>query len=201
MPATPQLIPTTKRRFVIALTHLLQVIPCLRALPLRRGMAQAIFFDRKFYRATNRGAIAKLSPLLHFFVIGAFDGRRPHPLFDPAFYLERYPDVREAGVNPLLHFVRYGAAEGRKPHPMFQPDYYLKRCAEAEKSGETPLAHFLQSRAEDCVGPHVLFDCEHYRRYRGGFSAEGVNPLVRYLSTECDRGAAAEGTCQFGQRC
>lgn len=33
--------------------------------------------------------------------------------FDETFYLEKYPDIREAGVDPYEHFVQYGRAEGR----------------------------------------------------------------------------------------
>ncbi|MGH9693935.1 MAG: hypothetical protein ACRD5Z_07330 [Bryobacteraceae bacterium] len=191
---------TTRRRFAMALKRLLQVVPYLGVLPLRAGAASAIFFDRKFYRATNNGSAVKISPLLHFIVAGAFDGRKPHPLFDPAFYLERYPDVRKAGVNPLLHFIRYGAPEGRKPHPLFQPDYYLKRCMEARKSAGNPLAHFLRSRAEDCASPHLLFDCGCYLRYHPDLVAQSVNPLVHYASIVRPSGAGIEGTCQFGRR-
>jgi glycosyltransferase involved in cell wall biosynthesis len=35
------------------------------------------------------------------------------PDFDEAFYLEMYPDIREAGIDPYEHFVQHGRAEGR----------------------------------------------------------------------------------------
>jgi glycosyltransferase involved in cell wall biosynthesis len=35
------------------------------------------------------------------------------PDFDAEFYLQMYPDIREAGVGPYEHFVRDGRAEGR----------------------------------------------------------------------------------------
>ena len=80
-------------------------------------------------------------------------------LFDPAFYLERYPDVGQAGIDPLRHYLRHGAAEGRKPHPLFQPDYYLARCPEAKNSGN-PLLHLLNNGAMS--SPHPLFDSAAY---------------------------------------
>ena len=46
-------------------------------------------------------------------------------LFDPSFYLARYQDVREAGVDPFLHFVENGAFEGRSPHLLFDVPFYL----------------------------------------------------------------------------
>jgi hypothetical protein len=36
-------------------------------------------------------------------------------LFDPAWYLEKYPDVKKAGIDPAEHYVRHGAGEGRLP--------------------------------------------------------------------------------------
>ena len=35
--------------------------------------------------------------------------------FDPAWYLEAYPDVAAAGVDPWSHYVNYGRQEGRLP--------------------------------------------------------------------------------------
>jgi glycosyltransferase involved in cell wall biosynthesis len=52
---------------------------------------------------------------MHYFEHGAREGRDPSPDFDTSYYLERYPDVDECGVNPLLHFRLHGAAEGRRP--------------------------------------------------------------------------------------
>jgi hypothetical protein len=96
-------------------------------------------------------------------------------LFDAAFYLERYPDVRKAGIDPLRHYLRHGAAEGRKPHPLFEPDYYLARCPEARGSGN-PLVYFLGEGA--MCSPHPLFDCAAYVEAN---PQAAVQPLVHYL--------------------
>jgi hypothetical protein len=42
-------------------------------------------------------------------------------LFDPIWYLEKYPDVKKAGVDPAEHYVRHGAAEGRLPRAAAKP--------------------------------------------------------------------------------
>ncbi|HEX7852810.1 MAG TPA: hypothetical protein VF503_03855 [Sphingobium sp.] len=34
-------------------------------------------------------------------------------LFDAQAYLQRYPDVAQAGMNPLRHYIEHGQAEGR----------------------------------------------------------------------------------------
>lgn len=38
-------------------------------------------------------------------------------LVDPDYYLERYSDVRDAGVEPVEHYAREGVTEGRSPRP------------------------------------------------------------------------------------
>jgi len=95
-------------------------------------------------------------------------------LFDPAFYLGRYPDVRRARMDPLRHYLRYGAAEGRKPHPLFQPEYYLSRCPDAR--GANPLLHCLDTGA--MCSPHPLFDSAAYIVENPDATSQ---PLTHYL--------------------
>ena len=100
-------------------------------------------------------------------------------LFDAAFYLERYPDVRQAGMNPLFHYLRNGAAEGRKPHRWFEPDYYLSCCPEARNSAN-PLLHFVETGGR-LGNPHPLFDCNAYLAAHPDVAQRGVNPLLHYV--------------------
>src|SRR5580658_3074338 len=100
-------------------------------------------------------------------------------LFDRAFYLERYPDVRQAGMNPLWHYLRHGAAEGRKPHRLFEPDYYLSCCPEARNSAN-PLLHFIATGGR-LGNPHPLFDYNAYLAEHPDAAQRGVNPLLDYL--------------------
>ncbi len=99
-------------------------------------------------------------------------------LFDADFYLDRYPDVREAGMNPLLHYVLHGAAEERKPNAWFQPEYYATVCA-AARGVENPLVHFAENAGCQCSSSHPLFDCESYLRAHP--ETKG-NPLAAYLA-------------------
>lgn len=39
--------------------------------------------------------------------------------FSPTYYLSRYPDVREAGVDPFVHYKNNGRREHRLPHPTY----------------------------------------------------------------------------------
>ena len=55
-----------------------------------RGIARCGLFDEAFYLRTYPDvARAAIPPLVHYVVIGAREGRRPHPLFDGKYYLAR----------------------------------------------------------------------------------------------------------------
>ncbi len=75
---------------------------------------------------------ADLSPLAHYLLVGAAEGRDPHPLFDTDWYIARNPDVSEAGINPLAHFLAIGASQGRAPHPSFDVDWSLAEKVEPQ---------------------------------------------------------------------
>jgi len=68
---------------------------------------------------------------------------RASPLFDADWYLARYPDVPEAGLDPAAHYIRAGAFEGRDPGPLFSSmDYYLAN-PDVAAAGWPALSHYL----------------------------------------------------------
>jgi tetratricopeptide (TPR) repeat protein len=83
----------------------------------------ARLFDETYYRNGNPDLAADIDPAAHFVRWGAAEGRRPHPCFDPAYYLRKYPDVARSGVNPLLHYQLRGMKEGRSPADLSYSDW------------------------------------------------------------------------------
>jgi glycosyltransferase involved in cell wall biosynthesis len=63
--------------------------------------------------------------------------------FDSVYYLRRYPDVSEKGVDPSLHFVLYGNAERRKPSERFDVEDYLMRHPDVAETGVNALLHYV----------------------------------------------------------
>lgn len=59
-----------------------------------------------------------------------------------AWYMERYPDVAEAGMEPATHYLRFGADLGRDPGKHFDTEFYRATYPEARKSGLNPLVHY-----------------------------------------------------------
>ena len=43
-------------------------------------------------------AAAKVYPWLHYLKHGAAERRKPHPLFDPDYYMSRCPEARSAAA-------------------------------------------------------------------------------------------------------
>jgi hypothetical protein len=50
-------------------------------------------------------------------------------LFDVDYYLSRYPDVRDSGLDPVDHYLQIGAAKGYHPSPLFDTGYYARQMA------------------------------------------------------------------------
>jgi hypothetical protein len=146
------------------------------------GTGRKTLFDRTYYRSTATGKAARTFPLLHFLLWGAFQGRPPHPLFDPAFYLRKYPGVAAAAVNPLCHYLKYGGRELRQPHPLFDPVFYLDRNPDVRESGVNPLVHYLRHGAAEDRKPLALFDPVYYRT-RCQAPRIGPNPLQHFLES------------------
>src|SRR4051794_39213542 len=69
---------------------------------------------------------------------------RASDLFDPAYYLSRYPDVQEAGIDPVTHYLEFGWKEGRRPSLRFDGRWYLRHYADVRQSNVNPLVHYLK---------------------------------------------------------
>ena len=68
--------------------------------------------------------------------------------FSRQWYLNRYPDVAESGMDPALHYVLHGGAERRSPGPDFDAHWYLMRNPDVAASGVNPLLHYIEQTGE-----------------------------------------------------
>lgn len=66
-------------------------------------------------------------------------------LFDPDFYLQKYPDVAEGGLDPLEHFLKNGGRESRSPSGSFDGPLYVLHNPEA-KYADNILLDWLDNR-------------------------------------------------------
>ena len=64
--------------------------------------------------------------------------------FDKEWYLNRYPDVAQSGMDPIWHYLRFGYLEGRNPSPLFDTRYYMTTYPDVAKASINPFVHYLK---------------------------------------------------------
>lgn len=141
-------------------------------------------FDADFYLAAlkAKGLTAEGDLVAHYLAHGEAAGAAPHPLFDPVYYGEAYPDVAAAGLNRLLHFVLNGASEGRAPHPLV--DLALIRAQLPPDQRRDPLAAYLASRNGE-LKPHRLVDPAYLAAQQQRLDPHDERPaLLFYLASD-----------------
>jgi hypothetical protein len=65
-------------------------------------------------------------------------------LFNEVFYLNKYPDVKSAGINPIKHYLLYGSKEFRNPSKEFDTKFYLEQYDDVKNSQINPLLHYIR---------------------------------------------------------
>lgn len=133
------------------LTRYIQVLktktPSTNREPTTISFDENPLFDAEWYLSENPDvARAKVNPLTHYLCHGANEGRAPHPLFDPTFYLRAHPEAAiNGGRDPLQHYLTQGWKKGYKPNPKFDPSFYLAMYPDVAETGGEPLTHFVRA--------------------------------------------------------
>lgn len=133
-------------------------------------------FDRDYYLARYPDLVdSRMTPLEHFVLYGAREGRNPAPWFDTRAYRSRYPDAAKFGDNPLLHYLLVGREKGYSPGPF------------GTLSPEIPaVARALRLRPAEVLDRHRAQVQDVIERARSGelgrqFAlAEEIDPLVAH---------------------
>ncbi|HEV2100102.1 MAG TPA: hypothetical protein VGR45_14415, partial [Stellaceae bacterium] len=102
-------------------------------------------------------------------------------LFDPEFYLDKYPDVRAAGADPLEHFAHHGDAENRQPNRLFYTRYYRKHHMNGLPADGNALQHYIEVGERSGGRPNAAFDPRGYVIANRGFADYVDRPLFHFL--------------------
>ncbi|WP_226702101.1 glycosyltransferase [Microbulbifer elongatus] len=178
------------------------------------------WFDSKFYlEEYSDVASLHLNPFSHYIEFGRSEKRFPNnslkkEMFrenqlalskhskcrvDPDFYLEKNPDVREAGLDPESHYYEFGEAEGRWPNQFFNPEFYSKQYSDVAEAGVSALDHyrdigFQEGREALCSEPErddanqtasstheaIYFDEAYYLQQNPDVAQSGIDPYEHY---------------------
>jgi hypothetical protein len=65
-------------------------------------------------------------------------------LFDEKYYLQTYPDVKNANVEAVKHFMEFGWKEGRNPSDRFDTNFYLETYKDIKEANINPLIHYIK---------------------------------------------------------
>jgi hypothetical protein len=109
-----------------------------------RGLKPILYFDPVWYRG-KYGLSETETPLRHYLEHATSGKCSPIPEFDVDFYLDTYPDIREAHVDPFQHYLNDGFREERDPSRDFHTRYYVRRYLNG--STESPLLHYLAHKS------------------------------------------------------
>jgi GT2 family glycosyltransferase len=120
------------------------------------------FYSPAYAAAWPDVAASNMGPLEHFLRIGRKAGRRAPPcseeflrqanfrveidesgLFDPGWYRDQNPDLRDPKLDVLTHLAFFGAKERRDPGPNFSNKFYSLAYVEHLGANESPLEHYL----------------------------------------------------------
>lgn len=104
-----------------------------------------------------------------------------NPLFDPEWYLTRYCDVRETGMDPRIHYWNHGASEGRDPNPVFDTTWYVTEYPDVAKAHINPLDHYLAFGLEERRSPCPPYFAEWLLAQHVAVSDSSVHPMIRHM--------------------
>ncbi len=156
---------------------------------------EAAWYARRYLNGAARPAEA----LAHFFLHGRAAGHFTNKddaatpdfarerilrsgLFDPDYYVDRYPAVLDSGLDPLDHYVLQGAYNNLRPHPLFDVDWYVHmQQPSLDGLRINPLLHFLEEGAATGRNPNGWFDTAWYAATYPDCLADGGNTLSHFL--------------------
>jgi hypothetical protein len=107
------------------------------------------------------------NPFLHYLHVGVYEGKSPHPLFDPEYYLVQW-ERREPSmlIDQLFdHYLQHGRQRDISPHLLFSPSWYRRVHLKDVEEGVDPLNHYLSEGYRHWFSPHILFDEGWYRHH------------------------------------
>lgn len=163
-------------------------------------------FDAAKYADENPEA--RESPLKHYLIEGRRHGCLPCSVVDPvtsaiasrgifdcAYYLERYPEVRNSlavqDMGPRLgaisEYVENGARIGKWPCQAFDTSFYMSRYPDVAASRINPLLHYCEFGGRELRNPCADFDAFAYCALYMDCEVTAGSPLEHLLESGAER--------------
>lgn len=150
-------------------------------------------FDESYYAEVNADVSnSGRDALAHYVAWGDKEGRRPNPVFDPAYYRANTNGYTRS-VSALLHYIWVGCHRDFSPSAWFDNALYIQQNKDVALSGINPLAHFLRWGGQEGRSPSNDFDTRYYVQAYPDVAESGINPLLHYVLKGRHEGRWAKG--------
>ena len=102
-------------------------------------------FDDKYYRSQfNESDIPEGDLIEHYLVSGWSESKDPSIWFSTDFYLNKYKDVKAAGVNPFFHYLKQGLLEKREVgQHWLDIAFYQDKYVDVIPDNMHPYSHYI----------------------------------------------------------
>lgn len=112
-------------------------------------------------------------------------------VFQPDWYVKRYPTVAQSNLTPFDHYLEKGDAEGFWPNFYFDPTYYRDRAPGARKDNINALEHYVSKGWRRDKNPSRNFSLKLYFREYPDVQKMDVEPLRYHVQTGKPQGNLA----------
>ncbi|MCL4745667.1 MAG: hypothetical protein KJZ83_09640, partial [Burkholderiaceae bacterium] len=136
------------------------------------GASRDFLFDSVYYMFSNPDLVPTVDfsqASQHYLSTGAFEGRDPNSWFDPAYYANKWADLRSGQFDNavlFMHYNLYGVWEGRSAaaaFDRFSGDRYLSENPDVGVFVDANLAMFLGSRTNGAIAHFMIYGAAEQR--------------------------------------
>ena len=136
-------------------------------------------------------------PIKHYIEVGYKENYNPSPIFDTAWYLKEYPDIKKSGINPFVHYIKSGRKEGRLPNPTFNikklddyatilysglfDDTWFSEYYSVNRFSVNLVKYYIDEYLNYGLNPSPDFDTMWYLEKYPDIKKSGINPFVHYI--------------------
>jgi glycosyltransferase involved in cell wall biosynthesis len=117
-------------------------------------------FDKEYYLSQFIGNDGLKGDLIeHYCISGCFEGKNPSIWFNTDFYLNKYKDVKKAGVNPFFHYLKRGFLEKREVgQHWLDIAFYQDKYLDIIPDNIHPYTHYLSDGLDHGLIPTGKID-------------------------------------------
>lgn len=145
--------------------------PALSSTPTY-SVSSSFLFDPAYYLLKNPDLVPSVSlanAFENYINVGAAAGKSPNVWFDPAYYSNRWTDLKPLNLDVatlFLHYNLYGVWEGRSAGPVFDSfngTRYLTENPDVAAYVDTNVKDFLGSRTNGAIAHYLIYGANEGR--------------------------------------